>query len=537
MSDGFSSAFGQLSIAETAEEKLELINRNLDEVLGSKKLEEIVKERPLKIYWGTATTGKPHIAYFVPISKIADFLRAGCEITILFADLHAYLDNMKAPWDLLQLRVKYYEAVIKSMLESIGVPLDKLKFVQGTSFQLSREYTLDVYKMSSLVTEHDAKKAGAEVVKQVESALLSGLLYPGLQALDEHYLGVDAQFGGVDQRKIFVYAEKYLPILGYEKRIHLMNPMVPGLTGAKMSSSEVDSKIDLLDSAKDVAKKVKKAFCEEGVIEGNGVLAFCRTVIFPLLKGAGKVFDIKRKEEYGGNVSFDTYEHLEAAFIDKKIFPLDLKQAVIDYLNGLLEPIRRKFAESKELQEITAKAYPKEAKKAAVKVVENREADISRCDIRIGQIKSIEPVENADSLFKEMIDVGTGSDVQVVSGLRKFYKEEDLLGKKVAVLCNMKPSRMKGVESKAMVLATASEDGSIVEVLEVPEGATIGERVICDGYDAEPDEQLNPRRKVWEKCAVDLKVNGKGVATYRDVELNTSGGPLSSKTLKDAFIR
>ncbi len=72
------------------------------------------------------------------------------------------------------LRVQYYEAVIKAMLEAIGVPLDRLKFVKGTDYQLSREYTLDVYKLSSLVTEHDAKKAGAEVVKQVDHPLLSG---------------------------------------------------------------------------------------------------------------------------------------------------------------------------------------------------------------------------------------------------------------------------------------------------------------------------------------------------------------------------
>jgi len=78
------------------------------------------------------------------------------------------------------------------MLESIGVPLDKLRFVRGTDYQLSREYTLDMYRLSSLVTEHDAKKAGAEVVKQVASPLLSGLLYPGLQALDEEYLKVRA---------------------------------------------------------------------------------------------------------------------------------------------------------------------------------------------------------------------------------------------------------------------------------------------------------------------------------------------------------
>ena len=102
-------------------------------------------------------------------------------MTILFADLHAYLDNMKAPWELLAHRTVYYEHIIKSLLKSIDVPLDKLKFVRGTDYQLSREYTLDVYRLSSVVTEHNAKKAGAEVVKQVESPLLSGLLYPGLQ--------------------------------------------------------------------------------------------------------------------------------------------------------------------------------------------------------------------------------------------------------------------------------------------------------------------------------------------------------------------
>lgn len=64
----------------SAAEKQHLISRNLQEVLGTEKLTTILAERDLKIYWGTATTGKPHVAYFVPMSKIADFLRAGCEV-------------------------------------------------------------------------------------------------------------------------------------------------------------------------------------------------------------------------------------------------------------------------------------------------------------------------------------------------------------------------------------------------------------------------------------------------------------------------
>merc|ERR1712110_355579 len=322
------SAGSQLSPAE----KKALITRNLQETLGKDRIDEVLKTRDLKVYWGTATTGKPHVAYFVPMSKLADFLNAGCEVTVLFADLHAYLDNMKAPWELLQLRTQYYEHAIKAMLESLGVPLEKLKFVRGTDFELTKEYTLDVYRLSSIVTEHDARKAGAEVVKQVQHPLLSGLLYPGLQALDEQYLGVDAQFGGVDQRKIFTYAEKALPQMGYAKRAHLMNPMVPGLTGSKMSSSEADSKIDLLDSPADIKKKLKKAFCEPGNITDNGVLSFCKFVIFPVALKEEK-FTIERDEKNGGNACFDKFEDLEAAFGKEEIHPGDLKSSVETYPN------------------------------------------------------------------------------------------------------------------------------------------------------------------------------------------------------------
>lgn len=65
----------------SVEQKQHLITRNLQETLGGDKLLSILNEkRDVRIYWGTATTGKPHVAYFVPMSKIADFLRAGCEV-------------------------------------------------------------------------------------------------------------------------------------------------------------------------------------------------------------------------------------------------------------------------------------------------------------------------------------------------------------------------------------------------------------------------------------------------------------------------
>lgn len=120
-------------------------------------------------------------------------------VTRILSDVHAFLDNMKSTTELVAHRVKYYELVLRSVFRAIPVPVDKLHFVVGSSYQLTREYNMDNYRLCATVTEHDAKKAGAEVVKQVASPLLSGLLYPGLQALDEQYLGCDFQFGGVDQ--------------------------------------------------------------------------------------------------------------------------------------------------------------------------------------------------------------------------------------------------------------------------------------------------------------------------------------------------
>jgi tyrosyl-tRNA synthetase len=266
---------------------------------------------------------------------------------------------MKAPLEQVNHRTKYYEHSVKALLTAIGVPIEKLKFVVGSSYQLTPEYSMDVYRLAATVSEHDAKKAGAEVVKQVDSPLLSGLLYPGLQALDEEYLKVDAQFGGVDQRKIFTYSEKYLPHLGYKKRSHLMNPMVPGLTGTKMSASDPDSKIDIVDDAKSIEKKLKKAFCEEGNIEENGVLSFVKFVLFPL-SGLGDKkanFTIKRPEKYGGNSVYTDYESLEKDFADKQVHPGDLKKSVAEALNAVLEPVRQKF-EDAELKELVNLAYP-----------------------------------------------------------------------------------------------------------------------------------------------------------------------------------
>lgn len=122
-------------------------------------------------------------------------------MVVLLADIHGFLDNLKAPLELVESRAAWYRLVIQAILESVGVPTEKLQFVLGTSYQKSPDYVMDVYRLSSLVSEHEAKRAGAEIVKKSDNAPLSGLLYPILQVLDEEHLHVDAQLGGISRRR------------------------------------------------------------------------------------------------------------------------------------------------------------------------------------------------------------------------------------------------------------------------------------------------------------------------------------------------
>jgi len=332
-------------------ERFELITRNLQEVIGEDELKGLIaKGKEISVYWGTMPTGSISIAYFFPMMKVADFLKAGLKVKIFLADLHAALDGV--PWDILEKRYNYYKRAIIKILETIEVDLKKLEFVRGRDIQLNGKYFQDLLKLSTITTINEAKHSAAEVVKFGESPKLSGVIYPLMQALDEEYLKVDAQFGGMDQRKIMVYAREYLPKIGYKPRVELINPIIRGLVGEKMSSSVAASKIDLLDDEETVKKKINKADCVEGNPE-NGIMALSRYLFFVMKADRNEKFLVERAKKFGGNIEYSSYEEMERDFVEKKLHPMDLKNAVAREINLLLESFRR----DKEFCELHKRAY------------------------------------------------------------------------------------------------------------------------------------------------------------------------------------
>ena len=335
------------------EKRLELIKRNTCDIVTEEELVKLLKKKNPSVYLGTAVTGRPHIAYFVWVLKLSDFLKAGFKVKLLLADIHGALDN--TPWEVLEYRYQYYSKIIPLMFKSIGTDIKNFEIVKGSSFQLKKEYVLDVLKMSTFASVNDCKRAASEVVKFGDNPKLSGLIYPIMQSLDEVYLDVDMQYGGLDQRKILMFARENLPKLQYDPRVEIMTPLIPGLAeGGKMSASVEGSKIDLLDDEKTVVNKIRNAYCKEGEVENNGVLAFLKYVIMAMKGDKNKKFVVKRDKKFGGDLVFNNYEEIEKAFIRKELHPLDLKNALTEEINELLKPIRK---EIKTLQGISEKAY------------------------------------------------------------------------------------------------------------------------------------------------------------------------------------
>ena len=169
----------------------------------------------------------------------------------------------------------------------------------------------------------------------------------------------------------------------------------------------------------------------------------------------------------------------------------------------------------------------------------DKPVDVSRMNFVVGKIVECEKHPNADSLYIEKIDLGEESGPRtIVSGLVKFVPLEEMLNRLVVVVANLKPSNLKSVKSYGMVLCGSNADHTAVELLDVPEGTQIGERVCVAGFDGEPDGQVDLKKKnnVWAPVQADLLVNGDRVATYKGTPLTTSAGSLTCKTLSNATI-
>ncbi|XP_027740532.1 aminoacyl tRNA synthase complex-interacting multifunctional protein 1 isoform X4 [Empidonax traillii] len=162
---------------------------------------------------------------------------------------------------------------------------------------------------------------------------------------------------------------------------------------------------------------------------------------------------------------------------------------------GSKDQIKGEDEEKKKKEKVEKKGEKKEKKQQpAAGSSDAKPVDVSRLDLRVGCIITAEKHPDADTLYVEQVDVGEGSPRTVVSGLVKHVPLEKMQNRMAILLCNLKPAKMRGVVSQAMVMCASSPEK--VEILAPPPGAVPGDRITFEGF---PDTETTEVRPSYRK--------------------------------------
>lgn len=221
-----------------------------------------------------------------------------------------------------------------------------------------------------------------------------------------------------------------------------------------------------------------------------------------------KIFEILKISKDKLNLdNIGEYSYIKNAKINKPVILFNKLE------KEKMEELREKFAGSKnENTENKNNADP-----------------FSKIYLKVGKIVEIKKHPKADKLFIEKIDLGSGDVRQIVSGLAPYYKEEELLNKKVVVVANLKEAVLRGEPSKGMLLAAENEDKSVVEVV-FPDGE-IGETVKAEGIEPTKDEIT-----IDDFFAVEIKVDNK-IVKYDGKELKVGENNVKVEKVETGKVR
>lgn len=278
--------------------------------------------------------------------------------------------NLKLGGDLEKIKV-----VGRYMIEvwrAVGMNMDRVRFLWASDeFSThSDTYWARVLDVSTKNTLARIQRCGQIMGRGDKGLQASQVFYPCMQAADVFFLGVDVCQLGLDQRKVNMLAREYADQVKLPKPAILSHPMCPGLQKGqqKMSKSAPDTAIFMEDTEEDVLRKVNKAFCpgpvdfEKDVAAqeadaaakkipfdrdgaenlANPVLSYFKLIVMDALP-AGQPIKV-------GGASFDGFHALRAAYLANAVHPAELKQALVGYLNSLLQPVRDHFNSSEELK-------------------------------------------------------------------------------------------------------------------------------------------------------------------------------------------
>ncbi|MBP1559225.1 MAG: methionine--tRNA ligase [Oscillospiraceae bacterium] len=221
---------------------------------------------------------------------------------------------------------------------------------------------------------------------------------------------------------------------------------------------------------KDEAKKARLASVMYNLAEAIRV---CGILLTPFMPDSAE----KIRQQIGATPEQFTYEAARYGVLTDG-FKVEKGETLfprIDIAKELAE-LEAAEAAAKAAAEKAAKKEEKKAEKAPEGVATLITIDdFAKVELRVCQVKVCEPVPKADKLLRLELDDGEGTR-QVVSGIHTWYEPQDLIGKKVVVVANLKPAKLRGVESQGMILAADAGEND-VKVLFVDDSVPAGSKV------------------------------------------------------------
>ncbi len=358
------------------QKRIELIKRNTEELLVEEDLQELLKNSQINHYIGFEISGKIHLGSgLMCMSKVKDFMDAGVNCSIFLADWHSWInDKMGGDRETIKtIAGGYFKEGLKASLKCLGGDPEKLKFVLGSElYHNNDDYWATVIDVSKNTTLGRMQRSITIMGrKEGEGVDFAKMIYPPMQVADIFIQQIHLAHAGLDQRKAQVIARDVAQKLKVTtlkddkgniiKPVAVHHHLLLGLgkppvwpvpkediqelwSSLKMSKSKPDTCIFIHDEPAEIRRKIKKAFCPEGEVEFNPVLDWAKNLIF---REKDCKMEIKRPEKFGGNITFDSYEALEKAFLNKDLHPMDLKNAVAEEVVVLLAPAREHFAQPK----------------------------------------------------------------------------------------------------------------------------------------------------------------------------------------------
>jgi len=345
-------------------QRLDLISQVGEEIIKYSELKELLeKKKKFVAYDGFEPSGTMHIAQgILRAINVNKMTEAGAKFKMLVADWHGWANNkMGGDLDKIQKVGKYFIEVWKAC----GMDLKNVEFIWVSDMVNNLEYWKKVMQVARNSTVKRVVRCG-QIMGRKEGEVMqaSQILYPCMQAADIFHLKADVCQLGMDQRKVNVLAREIGPKLGYWKPIIVSHHMLMGLgqpvskekdatertIDLKMSKSKPDSAIFMTDTKDDIKRKINKAYCPQGQVKENPILEYCKYLIFEKYK----TLKIKRSAKFGGDLVFKSYAELEKLFASGKLHPMDLKGAVAEKIDELVDPVRKHFetnTQAKKLKE------------------------------------------------------------------------------------------------------------------------------------------------------------------------------------------